>query len=243
MDLRPEEHVVYQLANAPVRSYPFPHLYIDGIFPADYYAELKRKWPSSRFVSLESTGRVTKGTYAERFIMPLTQDEIAHLQPTEREFWSDVLEWLLGTPRILYAIMDKFEPHLRQRFGAALETIDFTHEALIVRDQTKYSLGPHTDSTRKVVSVLFYCPDDDSLRHLGTSLYRPIDADFRCPGGPHHAFEAFRRIATMEYRPNALFAFVKTDQSFHGVDPVEDAGALRKLILYDIQVQNASAAA
>jgi hypothetical protein len=42
----------------------------------------------------------------------------------------------------------------------------------------------------------------------------------------------------MEYKPNALFAFLKTDNSFHGVDAIADANVLRDLILYDIQVKS-----
>ncbi len=90
--------------------------------------------------------------------------------------------------------------------------------------------------THKLISLLFYCPDDDSRKHLGTSIYTPIDPDFRCAGGPHYPHERFTKVATMEYRPNALFAFFKTDNSFHGVDPIRDADVLRDLMLYDIRV-------
>jgi hypothetical protein len=44
----------------------------------------------------------------------------------------------------------------------------------------------------------------------------------------------------MAFKPNTLFAFVKSDNSFHGVDPIRDADVLRDLILYDIQVKATS---
>ena len=42
----------------------------------------------------------------------------------------------------------------------------------------------------------------------------------------------------MPYVPNALFAFLKTSNSFHGVEPITDAHVKRDLLLYDIQVEN-----
>jgi len=233
-----EDHVIYQVANAPLRIYPFPHFYIDSVFPPDFYAELRRNWPSAaQLVSLESTGRVRKGAYRERFIMPLKKREVEALPPDKRAFWNGLSAWMLGSTRFFLAVKDKFEAPLRARFGDAFERTVFSHEVLVVRDHSNYSLGPHTDSPRKAVSALFYCPEDESYAHLGTSIYTPVDPAFRCAGGPHHAFDLFRKIATMAFRPNALFAFVKTDNSFHGVDPIRDADVLRDLILYDIQVQ------
>jgi hypothetical protein len=238
MHQRVLEHVMRAIDRAPMRTFPFPHVYIDSIFPADYYEELRRNWPSaSRFVTLESTGRVPAGAYPERFIMPLTPEKVDALPPQGRAFWSGFAQWMLESDRFLLAAMDKFEPYVRQRFGDALETMNFSHEVLVVRDHSNYKLGPHTDAPRKVLSFLFYCPDDDTLRHLGTSTYTPVDPAFRCEGGPHHPFESFEKVATMDYKPNALFAFVKTDHSFHGVDPIRDADVLRDLILYDIRVE------
>lgn len=235
-----EDHVIYQVANAPVRLHPFPHVYIESVFPADFYAELRRNWPSAEhLVSLESTGRVTKGAYTERFIMPLHDKQIAALPDEKRAFWSELAGWMLGSSRFLFTVMDKFNAPLRTRFGSAFDPREFAHEILVVRDHSNYSLGPHTDSPRKAVSVLFYCPDDERYAHLGTSIYAPVDPAFRCEGGPHYPFDRFRKVATMPYRPNALFAFVKTDNSFHGVDPIRDADVLRDLFLYDIQVDTA----
>ena len=40
----------------------------------------------------------------------------------------------------------------------------------------------------------------------------------------------------MEYKPNTLFAFIKNDRSFHGVEPIGDEEVLRDILLYDIRV-------
>jgi hypothetical protein len=231
-----QDYVIGRVASAPLRPDPFPHFYAESIFPADYYAELRRRWPeASQLVSIGSTGRVTQGAYPERFVMPLSPERIGALPEEARPFWNGFAQWMLASDRFFSALMDKFEPYLRERFGAQLEEAGFSSEVLVVRDHTNYQLGPHTDSPHRVMSLLFYCPDDDAYSHLGTSIYTPVDPGFRCTGGPHHARAKFTKYATMEYKPNTLFAFFKTDHSFHGVEPVQDAHVLRDLILYDIQ--------
>jgi len=99
--------------------------------------------------------------------------------------------------------------------------------------------------------MLFYLPPDTSQSHLGTSIYIPNNPAFSCPGGAHHPREHFSRLHTNPFVPNSLFAFFKTDNSFHGVEPVMDPDTRRWLLLFDIyakqggqpQVQAAPAAA
>lgn len=71
----------------------------------------------------------------------------------------------------------------------------------------------------------------------------PKDPNFRCPGGPHYPHEGFERLKTLPFLPNSLFAFVKTDNSFHGVEPIGDANCRRWLLLYDLYAQQAQPAA
>ena len=51
-----EEHVLYRIFNAPVREYPYPHIYVEDVFPDDFYSELRANWPdSSAFKPLAET--------------------------------------------------------------------------------------------------------------------------------------------------------------------------------------------
>ena len=239
-----EEYVIYQIANSPIRKYPYPHIYVESVFPPDFYRELRNHWPSAEnFVSLDSTGRVSKGAYPERFIMPLKKAEVDKLPEASRVFWTELAQWLVVGRRFMESVIGKFEPFVLRRFGAGLGNVGFSGDSLVVRDHTNYKLGPHTDAIHKLVSLLFYCPDDDRYKHLGTSIYTPREPGFRCAGGPHYSHKLFKKVTTMEYRPNTLFAFVKTDNSFHGVDPIADADVLRDLLLYDIQVEETENAA
>ncbi len=231
-----EEHVVYQISNAPVREYPYPHFYLENVFPANFYAALRANWPdTSVLTSLADTGLVSKGAYPERFVLPMTRASVEKLSGDRRAFWTEFADWFMA-PRFMTAMIDKFEPYVRRRFGEEIHRYGFHPEPLIVRDMTNYAIGPHTDAPHRLLSLLFYCPDDASMKHLGTSIYVPLDPEFRCEGGPHYPHERFQKVMTMEYKPNSLFAFFKNDHSFHGVEPIKDEHVQRDVLLYDIHV-------
>ena len=242
-----EEFVRYQIMNAKVRGYPFPHLYVSPIFPPDYYELLQRNLPPTAWYRpLEETNSVkptqesaeNSSGFAERFIADLADVEEREEQARTGDFWRRVSEWITGN-RFHALVVRKFEPAITARFGAGAKLATGI-DARLVRDFSRYAIGPHTDSKTKLVSLLFYLPKDAAMSHLGTSIYAPVDPSFRCPGGPHHPFGMFRKVATMPFAPNALFGFFKTDRSFHGVDQILDDNVERNLLLYNIYVRKVS---
>lgn len=236
MSSRAELHVFYKVANASIQPFPFPHIYVRDVFPEDYYRELRSNLPPAEaYEDLKAMGRVRPNYPDGRLVMPLTPDRVEKFPEPMRSFWAKLAQWMFGEFGGL--MLSKFESLLRERFSKG-QTVNFHQDALIVQDYTRYSLGPHTDHPNKVVSLLFYLPPDASLAHLGTSMYRPKDRNFTCVGGPHYKFELFDRVVTMPYLPNTLFAFLKTPHSFHGVEPIEEAGVRRDLLLYDIQLMD-----
>jgi hypothetical protein len=226
-------HPCYKVANAPLNLFPYPHLFVEGIFEPKYYDELQAMLPDSSDMLPIADVRPVKG-YEERFVFELGGRQLETLPPDKQSFWRSVKQWLVGG-RFGQVVLDKFNPFLGSRFGD--QEVELDEEALLVQDVTRYALGPHTDTPRKVVTLLFYLPRDTSQQHLGTSIYMPRQPAFRCAGGPHYPHEAFERLWTMPFLPNSLFAFVKTDNSFHGVEPVVDPDCKRWLLLYDFYVQ------
>jgi hypothetical protein len=230
-------HVLYKIANAPINPFPFPHLYVRDVFPPDFYRELRTHLPPpGALKSLRSLGRVT-GDYPDtRQVLPLSVDAVQTLDEPYRSFWDGLASWLLSG-QFGQILLPRFAEFLESRFGD-LRQVRFHDEALLVQDYSTYSLGPHSDSPSKVAAFLFYLPQDETLSHLGTSLYVPKSPDLRFPSGPHHKFADFERVATMPFLPNSLFAFLKTDTSFHGVEPITEPNIRRDLLLYDIKVHN-----
>ena len=226
-----ELHLTYKLANEPFRPFPYPHFFIREAFPADFYARMQAMLPDPKALLTLEQARNVKG-YEERFVLSFKEEQLAALTAEQRAFWSELHEWLMGGG-FARLVLGKFAPYVNQRFPDR-SGISFYNEALLVQDTTNYKLGPHTDSPRKVITLLFYLPKDLSQRHLGTSMYVPKDREFRCSGVAHYGHEAFDRVWTAPFEPNSLLAFFKTDFSFHGVEPVKDPDCRRWLLLYDI---------
>ncbi len=231
-----EEHVLYRIFNAPVCEYPYPHIFVENVFPDSFYEELRHNWPdAAAFVPLGDTGRVPRGAYPERFVIPITEEGVGTLAPERRPFWMEFGQWFTAE-RFCMAMIRKFERHVYERLGDDMTRCNYGADALAVRDLTNYSIGPHTDAPHRLVTMLFYCPEDDSRQHLGTTIYWPLNDAFRCRGGPHYPFDRFKKITTMPYKRNSLFAFFKDDRSFHGVAPIPDRNVQRDLMLYDVRV-------
>jgi hypothetical protein len=155
----------------------------------------------------------------------MNREGYARLDPERRAFWEqDVGAWLLGQP-FRSACLRKFDKTEESSAG----------DALIVSDRTMYAIGPHTDAPHRLVSLLFYLPEDATFSRFGTSLYTPLDPQFRCAGGPHHPFKRFRRVKTVEFVPNRLVLFPKTDRCFHGVERIDLPGIDRRLLIYNVR--------
>lgn len=232
-----EQYVHYRIANAQLLNYPFPHFYVQDIFPPDWYQELIARLPAQEYyVRLDETGSVTRGAYPERFVCTLS-DAIRAEEKEDGEPgpWREMAD-IIGKPQFAHRVLGLFNDAVAKRFGAGSE-VDFDVDCRLVRDFSNYAIAPHTDSPRKIVSLLFYMPADESMKSLGTSLYVPNDPELRCEGLRHHSFANFKKVMTASYSSNSLFGFFKTDQAFHGVERIELARVRRDSMLYNITVR------
>lgn len=224
-----ETHLLYALRNATVKPWPFPHFYVQDVFPLPEYFEIIEYLAVKGDYSL--SGSFKNRSFAEDSHLPGL--DFMH----SREF--------------MRAILGIFAPQAKQRFAG--RNAELTMDLRLVRDGKGYQIGPHTDARWKVVSLLFYLPpigidewhtgshlSDKTLQlaQYGTSIYLPKDRNFTCEGGPHHKFDGFERIWTAPYLPNSCFGFWKTNQSFHGVEPV-DVEFDRDVLLFNLYERQA----
>lgn len=231
------EAVKANIAKAPISLDPTPHWYTDEVFPQDFYNELMGRMPEpSAFTSITELGWVTGdgGAEAERGVLELTAETLGKLDPELAGFWHEIGKQF-RTEEFALTMLRKFLPQIAERYGDDVGTMRFSATPMLLSDNGKYALGPHTDRMQRVMAALFYLPATASSPELGTSLYLPKDPNFTCPGGPHHGFENFQRVATMPYAPNSAFCFFKTDTSFHGVEPVQGNGQQRRLFSYILE--------
>lgn len=233
-----ESHVVYRVANAAVLDYPFPHFFVESVFPEDFYRELRERLPGAeRYKRLDETGSVAEGAYPERTVCALGELQEEEIRAGGGSFWLDLEGWIMSD-RFAKLLMEKFRAPIQSRFGEDVK-LQVRMDCRLVRDRTNYALEPHNDTPNKLVALLFYLPGDDRLRKHGTSIYVPRDPDFRFDGREHLQGEAFSLTATMPLRPNTLFGFVRTDRSFHGVENFDAPDVVRDLLLYNLYVKKA----
>lgn len=123
----------------------------------------------------------------------------------------------------------------------ARDVLPVTVEACLLEARNGYRLLPHTDNGRKLVSVLLYFPSPrwPSPQCGGTTLYshpRDIGSDMFGVYALRQDVVPARRI---EFRENTFLAFMKTRDSYHGVEPVRcQAGESRNVVILTLVVDD-----
>jgi hypothetical protein len=234
-----------RLRAAEVVTEPYPHYYLQNVFPDEYYWSLLRNLPDGGvYQNLFDVTDLKLDHFRHRDQLELTAGWTETLPKEIKDFWDDFSKWFLG-PDLGQAVLITFGEQLRDRFGDKAHWPSVSTEAELIRHRAGYFLGPHSDSNSKLAVLLFYLARDASAGHLGTSIYRAKDPDFGCPNSLHHSFDDFIKVKTTPYMPNSLLAFLRSDRSFHGVEPlstehVSTCGRdLIQYVLYDARARDA----
>jgi hypothetical protein len=219
-------HLIQRIRTTPVQTNPYFHFHTELCFPEEFYQDLIDNIPdTSYFSSLED--------YPQRFILDLVAEKLNQLPFTNLLFWQQFTSAVCGE-RFARSLLEKFQSPLKEQFGDDFQKKKLGTTASIIRDQSGYSIGPHTDHPNKIISLLFYLPISSDQRHLGTSIYLPKDRTFKCKGREHHSFKDFDKVSTAPFIPNSIFCFLRSDVSFHGVEPVCEKEKERVLLCYNI---------
>ena len=221
--------LIERLRSVKVESDPFPHYCLDRVFPDDYYAQLLLHLPHSDvYENLYEVTDLKLDHFRHRYQRDLNHGWTSALPADLQTFWNAFNQWFLS-PELAQAVLESFAAPLRPRIGEQSSWPAVSVEAQFIRHRAGYFLGPHSDLYTKLVVLLIYlAPDDGGAEHrgsaerLGTSLYRPKAAGFTCPDSKHYPFEDFTRVKTAPYKPNSLLAFVRSDSSFHGLEPLTE---------------------
>lgn len=211
----PLEHFIARLRDARVESDPFPHYVLDRVFPDDYYREMLRQLPGSAvYDNLYEVTDLKLDHFRHRDQRNMDRGWTDNLPSEQRVFWNLFNSWFLSE-ELAQAVLETFCSE-RDSWPAV------SVESQFIRHRAGYFLGPHSDLYTKLVVLLLYLAPDDGAEHLGTSLYRPKQQDFSCRESKHYQFEDFVRVKTAPYRPNSLLAFMRSDISFHGLEPLSE---------------------
>ena len=231
-------HVIERFKSQPAAEQPYPHLYVEDVFPSDYYQLMQSMKPADEeLICIDDTGRA-KG-FRERFVVHLG-DDLERIENLEkRRFWQAHYAWFNAQDFMIEMI----RPYQQAIVRAGIAQLNVKSEAMFMRDRCGYSIGPHTDSPARLLSVMFYLPEDSAHEHVGTGVYIPREQAFTCDGSGHHEFAQFEQVFRAPFKPNSAFGFLKTNNSFHAVPRMEE-DYRRDTMVYIVKhkMQNANAA-
>lgn len=220
MDSATRSHFYSAIERTAIVDEPFPYLNATNVFPSEFYARLQSSLPSIDHY------KQYNARYSARYALDLTRSSVQGLGEVS-PFWTEFEDWL-NSSELMNVMMRKFGDRMkicyteRSKFLNEAKTADgvtISPQSLLCRDFSNFAIDPHTDAGPKLVVGIFYFPKDESLIEFGTSLYTAKDPTLR----DFYKSTRFDRAGfdlhkTFENRPNSFVAFLKTDQSFHGVE-------------------------
>ena len=245
-----KSEIAYKIYNSSVNRYPFAHSETDNFLPIGLLEEILENWPQSdEFITNLESGSISgvhqsdeEHPYNFRYQICLTDSkEISQIKDERIDFWKS-LTTILGSGQIIQALIGLYANNLMRRFKFSnvsdlFSEIKYTPRLHLLHDKTNYSLGPHTDNAGKVIVVLIYFEsdkEDNTQSSFGTSVYIPKEKGFICSTGEHHERDNFIRVYSAKFKKNNAFSFCRADNSFHGVEKVQDKAVERKLLQYSL---------
>ena len=229
---------------------PFSHMYIKNFFEKDFYLKILESLPNKKdYIQINKSGSVSKEYADERFIYDITPEKIKNFKENNKKVFTDLANAFFS-PNFFSAVCSKFKPTIDDRINNfskeeielyGKNNFNFEGRIALVKDCTKYQLGAHTDLSNKFLTFLFYLPKDNSLKEIGTSLYKPINKEVLKTFSPHYTMEEtrnnFEEIIKTEFLPNSVLIFPRTNLSYHGVSSINIGSKERNLLLLNFYLK------
>lgn len=230
-------HLASALRIARPSQHPFPHLVVDGFFPAPLFDALCGSLPPAEWYlrAERSVGRPMDAPRGERTILPLDTAGIERLPARAGPIWQGVVDGLcLEAGWSLLARACGLEPAALQ--APPGRSRDPVAQAILGRDFPPYGIGPHTDVPDRLVSAIVYLRPTGRHEALGTALFRPRPPMSHCTEGRHYPFDAdaFEVAGVVPFLPNRALLFARSDTSFHGVLPWDEDQPVRDVLLFEL---------
>ena len=223
------DHLIRTVTDARLEREPFCHVYMEGIFPPEFYYLLLRSFPPQELyapLNLRKWIRADGTSTRDQFF--LTPENLAKLTPESARLWSTFVRAATDVD-IKRAIFAKLAPDLAARFGIAEDAvpeIECAHEIMLLRDTEDYVIKPHPDGLNKFVTLQVYLPSDESQLELGTSLFRRRRTVFG---------STFEEVKRFPFRPNSAYAFPVSDSpnrtSWHGRERLSSVAGVRNTLM------------
>jgi hypothetical protein len=171
-------------------EYPYRLLYDRKVWPN--YDEILDNLPhASLYVHNPASRHCGPG----RSSFSLVARQLERLQPRQRAIWEAVRDQL-HAPALAEHLATKLVVRRRP-------LVPF---ATLCRDTKGHFIDVHPDWDRKIITVQFYLPRDESLRDTGTDIYD----------------ESKRWVRRLEFLPNTAYCFARSETSYHGLREIKN---------------------
>jgi hypothetical protein len=226
------QHLVRQVSEARVETWPFQHFFVEKIFPNNVYKQILANLPAKSSYRPFNARRWknAKGD-PTRDRLCLSEGELDRIDTERRPFWSMLTE-ALESRAFRRAVYAKLSTDIAIRLGCPPHSVldqPAYPNAMLIRDYQDYRIKPHPDGQPRVVTMQFYLPDTDTPEDLGTSLYTKLPLASRLLG------RKFNEVKRFPFRPNSAYAIAVNDcpqrQSYHGRELITASQAVRDSII------------
>lgn len=229
-----EQHVVNRLNATMACGEPFAHLYVQGLLPADVYAELVALRPDPRHYCQTARRHRRADGQCSRLRLPLTDERLKRLKGPQHQLWR-ALRDVLCSQRVKQALFHALRDGLGSRYSlaaSAAASIPGYPAPTLFRETTGYRIAPHPDTRKKIVTMQLALPSDATQVDLGTALYRRsfgVQEWLRRPRG-------FAKVRQFPFLPNSAYAFVVLNRwgrrkSWHGREELGQQAGVRHSLL------------
>ena len=224
---RLSEHFASALERTELRRDPSPHLFIENVLPDEFYDSMVEHLPlKSDVYKGWAIGKAAGKTHYQQrkqiYIHNRAMLEKFDLgTPEVREFWLNFQTWFMSK-ELQDLMLSPFEPELKERFDGQIlpSNGEVVTNGMINFHEAGYFIGPHPDTVDRIVTAIFYLAEDGAPEDMGTHFYRPIDPSYASV--KHGEFSDFNRVSTAPYRRNSAVLFLRTRNSYHGVEPITE---------------------
>lgn len=213
--------IAAQVANCDIRRHPYPHFVAPNILPRNELADIRAHWPAEHNFAPYGDGPNRSLGEAGRFglyiVGSAAAERCASLDPVRRDFWRAFVAGSLKS--MIVAAYCRYLPGLRARFGEALPELELETYGALVICYKRMKIKVHTDHPANLFNCLMYLNGGGCEESSGTTLYEPRQVGFTHDGLAQLEFDGFNPVGTIPFRDNQLFSFMRTGNSFHGVQP------------------------
>lgn len=209
------DRIVSLIEGAPLDCEPTENIYLESVFEPAVYDEILTRLPSDAAMdNIDHPDAQMPGGRVTRRLLDLTEETLPRIALKDRAFWRTMrAAWT--SPALLAALQHKFRATIDRRFSG--DPPDMVLTPMFLRDEPGYFISIHPDSPKKVATMQFYFPLDDSQRHLGTTFHRRDG-------------ETYTEVKTNAFVPNAAYAFARTEESWHSVKPIGEGERTRNTL-------------